>query len=315
MRRFIPLFTFPFMAVTLLSVLFKIMHWEGADTMLILALGNLVFLIPIYFIGKMKDAKSTLGKISYLLFIPSLCPTILGILFKLMNWSGGDTMLIVGFASFIFPTLIVYVFFQLRKSENNFTENFVGFFSILLFLLLVITFFNKSKPEIVNSFESLNMSMMNSARNMLYNNNLMIENTPNLINKSKLNDIHTIILQNNELLDSLKNEIIEKSGFNQSNQPSDLSKLNIGNEILLKNGTVLFNNLNTINDKLDELNPNISTKITSIYFNQMKISNINEWIYKRFNQQPVTENLAMLSSIQNDILTAENEVLISIKNK
>lgn len=312
MRRFLPLYSYPFMAVFLLAVLFKLMHWEGADSMLIVALGSLIFVIPFYFIIKMKDASSTIGKISYLLFIPSLLPTILGILFKIMHWPGADMMLILGVGTLIFPTLICYVIYQLKKSENKFKDNFSGFFAILLFMLLVLTFLNKPKSEMLQSFESMNTSMMSSSRNLKLINNEMITSVNLKTNKLTLNELHILILQNHELIDSIKNEIIEKSNYDVSGDPNDLSKVNIGNNVLSTKGTKLYDNLKIIQKQLKELKPNINTKISRLYSKNLLIQNSNEWIYIHFAQHPVIENIATLSSIQNDIQTAENEMLLSL---
>jgi hypothetical protein len=120
MRRFLPIASYFTMMSVMFGTLFKLMHWPGADEMVIAGLGSVIFLIPFYFIVRIKDTPSFFGKFAYFSLIFSSCVSILGVLFKIMDWPGAADLCVIGIGSLIFPSLFFYAIFQIKKSNNIF---------------------------------------------------------------------------------------------------------------------------------------------------------------------------------------------------
>lgn len=80
--------------VALVGGAFKIMHWPGANVMLITGLGSLACY---HFFAAFTAEKSNRNKV--MLFYArhfSIAVLVIGILFKLMHWPNGQMMLYVG---------------------------------------------------------------------------------------------------------------------------------------------------------------------------------------------------------------------------
>jgi hypothetical protein len=100
-----------FVGVLALSqgLFYKMMHWPGADQLLIL---SLVFMLPIYFLfsAVMRNKKDGLARFSFLLFI-FLCWTSL---FVIMHYPG--TVLFLAITLFIAMLVVIY---ELVKKEGQ----------------------------------------------------------------------------------------------------------------------------------------------------------------------------------------------------
>ena len=105
--------------MVLLGTLFKLTHWPGADEMVTAGLGSVIFLIPFYFIVRIKDTPNFFEKFAYFSLILSSCVSVIGILFKIMHCPGADEMCIFGIGTLIFPSLLLYAIFQTKKTNNN----------------------------------------------------------------------------------------------------------------------------------------------------------------------------------------------------
>ena len=101
------------------GTLFKIQHYPGASIMLVVGIGFLSSLfIPVYFISRIIDSKSTVGKIGNGFAIFSLSIFFMGILFKIQHYPGAGIMLIVGGLSSIFPTAILLMIAGFEKESE-----------------------------------------------------------------------------------------------------------------------------------------------------------------------------------------------------
>ena len=96
-------------ATWIFSLLFKIMHWVGADAMLIISLGTTAVLVCLA--AFQIPEESTLGLrprqalwLNYFAYL-SLSVLILGFLFKIMHWPGCNEMLIIGIGCLSIATL------------------------------------------------------------------------------------------------------------------------------------------------------------------------------------------------------------------
>jgi len=117
-----------FVAVGLLlaGILFKIMHWPGANALIVVgSMINLVSGILHHGEGKAEGESGT----PYLLLTATLGWTIVAMLFKTMHWPGGD---FIGLVS-IFATLAAILVLATRKiqvSSSYVSSYFLAMFTI-----------------------------------------------------------------------------------------------------------------------------------------------------------------------------------------
>ncbi|MBL7788779.1 MAG: hypothetical protein JNL75_02965 [Chitinophagales bacterium] len=278
MRRFLPLASYMTMVMVLFGTLFKIMHWPGANEMVIAGLGTVIFIIPFYFIVRIKDTPNFFGKFAYFSLIFSTCVSILGVLFKIMHWPGASEMCIVGIASLIFPSLLFYAIYQAKKSNNNFKESYYGFFGILLFCFLVVVMAYKPTSDVIGSFDYLNKILLTKNQ------------------KQDLSLYSHDIQDAYQYIENIKSEIIEKSGTRMSSDNQiDYRKDNMDavTRLFMKDNTgqKMFSLLQQV-----QRNHKASLDLLD------KSSNHYEWVRKNFYNMPSVGAVAKLTGIQYELL-------------
>lgn len=294
MRRFLPIASYFTMMCVLFGTLFKLMHWPGADEMVIAGLGSVIFLIPFYFIVRIKDMPSFIGKFAYFSLIFSSCVSILGVLFKIMDWPGAADMCVIGIGSLIFPSLFFYAIFQIKKSNNNFKESYYGFFGILLFCLLVVSFAYKNTFGLAETFDySYRLVETNNLKLM------SLLDTTNL--RGKNIELKREILKTIDEIEELK--LIVKKEAKIEKYPNDeiryrINDQNVGTRILVNDrGRQLFEKINGIHKELQKINENQNGLI---FLNQSMSRKNRE--FNQFGQHPTSGILSKLTCFQNDLI-------------
>ena len=136
-------------ATWIFSLLFKIMHWVGADAMLIISLGTTAVLVCLA--AFQIPEESTLGLrprqalwLNYFAYL-SLSVLILGFLFKIMHWPGCNEMLIIGIGCLSVASVIKG--FMVRLDGSPYMNSIVlGFFLGLSVTTLSSLFFLMQWP-------------------------------------------------------------------------------------------------------------------------------------------------------------------------
>jgi hypothetical protein len=281
------------MMCVLLGTLFKLMHWPYANEMVIQGLGSVIFIIPFYFIVRIKDTPSFFGKFSYFSLIFSSCVSVIGVLFKIMHWPGSDEMLILGISSLIFPSLLFYAIFQIKKSNNNFKESYYGFFGILLFCLLVVSFAFRPASDVVNTLD-------------YFYKVFEVKNTTNFKLDDKLakdvnfqNDIETAY----NFIEGEKANLLKVCGAVNDNEGNVLYKkddLDASTRIFIYQGKglALFEMLKKINKQFIKVEE--QERIGLIVLKDA--GNGQKWTQKNFGNIPAAGALAKLTSIQTELL-------------
>ena len=283
------------MLMVLLGTLFKLMHWPSADEMVIAGLGSVIFLIPFYFIVRIKDTPNFFGKFAYFSLIFSSCVSVIGVLFKIMHWPGADEMCIFGIGTLIFPSLLFYTIFQAKKANNNFKESYYGFFGILLFCLLVVSIAYRNTYGVAETFdysyrlmESNNLELMKSIDSTDGNNN----------NK----ELKTEILKTIHEIEELK--LLVKKGSNMSENLNGetnyrMNDQNIGTRVLVNNkGRQLLEKLKSLHEKIQEINNHKRNGL--VFLNQSMFPKNRE--FNQFGHHPASGILAKLTYFQNDLI-------------
>lgn len=125
--------------VFIISLIFKLMHWPGANILMILSLLGLAmcyFPFGFYFFSDKNMKTQNIGISIVFGWILSVC--IIGILFKLMFWPGYDPMLLIGTLVSL-PLLGVAVLLFVKSSEllKNYYKNLLIRTSILVVISLL----------------------------------------------------------------------------------------------------------------------------------------------------------------------------------
>ena len=113
----------------LAGVLFKIMHWPGANALLVLgSAANLVSGILQHGAGKAEGDSGT----PYLLLTAALSTTILGALFKIMHWEGAD---IIGVVSMFLTLAAIFV---LASKPVQVSSGYVSSYFLAMFVVFAM---------------------------------------------------------------------------------------------------------------------------------------------------------------------------------
>lgn len=136
---------------------FKVMHWPGANMMLLLGIGlaSLVFL-PLLFILKTKEAST--GRDKLVLGAGVFFGMLISIatLFKILHWPGANNMWIVSLGILVLVFLPLYFFTGIRNPETKL--NTITSSMLILFawgILFTLTAIRPSKLITTSSFPVL----------------------------------------------------------------------------------------------------------------------------------------------------------------
>jgi len=126
--------------VYVLSILFKLMHFPGANNLLIVSIIGLSFALVEFAFSIRKSIFTILP----LLF----SITLFFVLFRLLHWPEPPYVLYGSYFLFLIlvPVLLFFRGSKLKKTESNISKHFMGL-SVLSFILCVVEFKLKFYPE------------------------------------------------------------------------------------------------------------------------------------------------------------------------
>ncbi len=137
------------------GLLFKLMHWPGANILLLIGLSVLAFLfLPILLIYRLKKAENSNLKTLYVFGVLSGIIYLVGLLSKLMQWPGASLMLATGA---VFLILVFIPAYTIHKYRN---ETYIQ--GSYLYLIAAISWFvlfsmlmsiNTSKPVLYHFYK------------------------------------------------------------------------------------------------------------------------------------------------------------------
>jgi hypothetical protein len=131
--------------------IFKIMHWKGANIMLLLAF-TLLFMNTLFFVFR-ENRKSGASEFTNLLSVIALCLGITGAIFRILHWPFADFILLFGHALlFIFISWIT-IFQPRPKLAPLFTGTALVFFFLTVFFLnhYPLQKLNQSKHAVIEN--------------------------------------------------------------------------------------------------------------------------------------------------------------------
>jgi len=111
-----------FFSATLLlaGAYFKLMHWPGANVMMIIAfLCFSAFFLPLMFTLKLREKTEKRDKVVLILGLIISMYLVVGALFKLMHWPAAGFFVMTGIPSLLFIYLPIYIFNGIRNPNTK----------------------------------------------------------------------------------------------------------------------------------------------------------------------------------------------------
>ncbi|MFN8254238.1 MAG: hypothetical protein U0W24_01030 [Bacteroidales bacterium] len=285
--------------VTLLAVIFKILHWPGAGLLILAGIGSLALIyVPFawFQIRKSTDDRQ-LKKVYFAAFL-SFMVVFAGMIFKILEWPGAAIFLLIGIPLpfvFFLPTYIFYHVKRKLKTDLN-------FFAILLFMIYLAVF---SSLLTLDSNQPVWFSYAHLTNDISKSNNYL---SSALSNQSSLKS-RALDLVNQ--LEQMKIKLINESG--QENKfiidgkidyfEIDKKNYQISEDIMKQAGFEKFNT------DFDKFAANYSIKASYNIENRL-IDEINELrLPKNSNESPAISEFKLIT-VLNTMTDWQNKILL-----
>lgn len=294
----------------------KIMHWPGADVMIVLS----VFLFCFWFLpaGLMNSYSAlpiqkmkTLHIASFFVFF--IC--MMGVLFKVMHWPGAGILLLPGLMLPFVVFLPMYLY-HTREEEKTGNKNFFALTIGLIFLAVFSVFLamSISKQVIRQDVELVNLNEKETSI-------LSVEPTDNSISKtagdlfSYAEELKCVIISSSdpEMCDGKKtnsNYLIENIfGLSEVKNVFTSEKGNLQIKLLKEKITAFRETV--LSDK--NISPELA-ELTKTLFNLNDTDEFGnnipgEWERREINNYPLVFMLDFLSKLQHNVRLVEKEAL------
>lgn len=196
-----------------LGLLCKIMHWPGANILLICGLGVLgVIFLPALLVYLLKAAKNQSEKIIYSIGVIAGIIYLIGFLFKMMHWPGAVLLLTFGSAVLVaifIPALTVYWYKNEKYVKGSFVYLIAAISWFILFSILISI--NISRSVITNIVEE-NLSVQKTISVLEHQNNLTIEASKNTEKYQSILEVGATSAKLYNYVEGLKVEIVKALG-------------------------------------------------------------------------------------------------------
>lgn len=279
------------------------------------------FYIPLFFISRILDESTIIGKIGNAFAILSVSTFLLGLLFKIQHYPGASVMLIIGALSIIFPTsiLLLIAAFQNKNSMNSFLKQALlsAFGLIWIFFFGFVSFSGETIPQIMFIDEQL-ISTTNIIEENLTTIHRKLDKSDEL-NEYQSNKLKGITSKRKEICDFIKviaNDIVLKTGGRNLSEKTygnwnvfGAKNTDIPSMKMIANGygvelhTMLIQYDNLLKSFADRLRLKSSSQILR------KVSSKKTWEIALFDHTPVFITLPLLTSIKNRVLINELETI------
>ncbi len=158
------------------SVLFKTMHWPGANLLFLPGMAILAFiLIPLIIIQRIANLK--MNKTVFVIGLISLMTILWGMLFKIMHWPGAHVLLMVGGALLVLAFVPLFYITEVRKSENIRIDFLFGIVAISYFIIFSFLLSITASSGILIDFNYQDNSFRSSANHLNENNSSLLSET------------------------------------------------------------------------------------------------------------------------------------------
>lgn len=339
MKKFLVIFGSFVLFVLCWGTLFKLLHWPGAGPMLVIGISLFTFIfLPLFFIHRMVEKRTGLSIITNIFALLSTFLIFTGVMFKVMHWPGAAIMLLLGTFTFIFPTLILYIVVQFKENGRKFGE----FWRTVVLAIMASVFFmwwgTSPAVNILQGFLTIEDATLKTNKS-LEEINLFILTEINAgadssgVNKQTAIDIRGKSLEMKTYIQEIKNELImyverDPNALDNHWNINSLDNYDIPTHFLSGEqgkGRELYEKLNLFNKELeekmkaflteDQLLQNKRKFIVNTDLRPQLLHGLDSWEDGLFYHQVLIGSLAILSSLETEVLNAEFYCLKTIKAK
>lgn len=299
--------------LTLLGLLFKIMHWPGASIMFVLGVGifGLLF-IPLLIVLKFKDEVETIDKWVLSIGLGLGMIASVGVLFKVMHWPGASLLIFSSLIAFVLLFVPTYFITKYRRPETKFNTTVNSVLMMACGSLLVALFAMGSSRAYKETSTPTYQLLMDNTEKM---NQANLEKVSEVESFKDFEEVHGKSRALFEKIDEIKSTLIAQSeGVSKANAQdfklADLRNPNasdvVQHEFILSGGDF---SLDALLLDVAEYNNLIS----------VKYPNRNEKILEldpaQFKRSSISIVLSELTQIQLQIATNENVYLNQLSTR
>lgn len=295
---------------TFFGLLFKIMHWPGAQIMMISGFCIVGYIFtPIYFSLKIKKHEDRLLKILDFISIFTLINLSTGAILKLIDSEIGYYISLIGLISLtgFFIPILTYI---IVKNKNNRVKRLMVLSAavIYLFASIYISRVIDLKPQILDTYSIIDNAQNNQMTQYQQNSIDYVNLLKNHPEKDKIKKLKNKSDSISSYIQDLKTEIVQKCSDNDSLLNHILFEQRRASELKME----LVNYKTYIKtDFLNHIDSLEFEKTLSLKVNNPEIS--ESWEDEYFNHIPMAGIIAILSGFQSNIRYIERLIIEDMK--
>jgi hypothetical protein len=344
MKKFIYISGIVIINIFVFGALFKIMHWPGANVLIMLGLGSFcIGFLPLAFIHSYKGNGNQYKSLYIAGFICAFI-TFIGAMFKILHWPGAGWFLLVGIPLPFLYFLPMYIYHQNKAKEKS-AVNLLGVMFLMVYVAVfsAILALNVSR-DILNTFVTTENDIAKTNDLFANKNKLIYENLEKsgiARNKEKLAQLKTKSAALYTQLNNIKIELVKSAENSDSkaieagnkintsaifakDESAGTTKIMRGDDGVSGKAAELKKQINIYNEYLKSLtgSENKSVKIIDALLNTNDSKDTlygetttTTWEDQFFpNGSYIVSTLVSLSSIETNIRMAESEALSILKD-
>lgn len=315
----------------LAGTIFKLMHWPGANIMVLLGAAFLALVyLPLILTHKLKESPKDEALLHILGFL-GLAITTVGVLFKILHWPGAAAILLSGMCVLAFGYVPVYFFKRYQTSANRPVTLSSSLIAVACLIMI--------------------LALMKTGNSIYYEHGVMVSNENLTEQTRQLADLNTQLYtktsadlailkdESDQLvnhLDGMKKELIKRAAQNDPLQwtVSDLYRMEKKHDMTIPHDLLLGpndapNNGRFSANELKDMFAHYRTavlhqyppEIRSIMEDKLGLQTVGEfrsaqnepqdWIHHQFEFTPLFTVITNITNWQLEIRQMENQVLLS----
>mgnify|MGYP002631963269 CR=1 FL=1 len=316
----------------LAGTIFKLMHWPGANVMMLLGAVFLALVyLPLILTHKLKESPKDEALLHILGFL-GLALTTAGVLFKVLHWPGASVTLIGGMGILAFGYVPVY-FYKLYQTSAN---RPITFSSSMIALACLILIFALMKTGNSIYYEH---GVMVSNENLTEQTKRLTDLNAQLYTKTSATDLSNLKDESDQLvnhLETLKQELIARAAQTDPLQlkVSDLYQMDKKHDMVIPHNLLLGpddapNNgrfsANELKDQFAHYRAAVLSQYPSEFRSFMDDNlglrtvgefrsaqgELQDWTHHQFEFTPLFTVITNITNWQLEIRQMENQVLLS----
>jgi hypothetical protein len=196
----------------ILGILFKVQHWSGAGTLLILATATgILCFIPALAINRFNNQEDKLKRPVYIVGAIGLIIYLAGLFSKIQHWSGASILMITGMILLCIVTFPWYTWLS-WKDERHINSKFLYMVIGTLALIVPGAMLNLNLQYMYEDGFYPHQEQQQAMYNYLYsNNNSLLSKSRDSLNYNEMEELHSKTTDILELISDIQLKMIQES--------------------------------------------------------------------------------------------------------